>query len=40
MEHYGNGPSSGLDQTAAGKIATGFVPGDVTMLAGDRDILR
>ena len=23
MEHYGNGPSTGLDQTAAGKILTG-----------------
>ena len=26
MEHYGNGPSTGLDQTAAGKILTGFTP--------------
>ena len=26
MEDYGNGPSTGLDQTAAGKILTGFTP--------------
>ena len=40
MEHYGNGPSTGLDQTAAGKIITGFRPADVTMNAEDRAVLR
>jgi hypothetical protein len=40
MENYGNGPSTGLDQTASGKIATGFVPEDLSMSAEDRDVLR
>jgi len=40
MENYGNGPSTGLDQTALGKITTGFTAQDVTMSPGDRDILR
>ena len=40
MENYGNGKSTGLDQTAAGKIVTGFVPEDLAMTAEDRDILR
>ena len=26
MEDYGSGKSTGLDQTAAGKILTGFTP--------------
>ncbi|NQT14685.1 MAG: hypothetical protein HQ582_18150, partial [Planctomycetes bacterium] len=39
MEHYGNGPSTGLDQTAAGKIVTGFVPDDLVMSEEDRGIL-
>lgn len=40
MEDYGNGPSTGLDQTAAGKIATGFVPDDVAMSPADKAVLR
>ena len=40
MEGYGNGASTGLDQTAAGKITTGFVPEDVTISQADRDVLR
>jgi hypothetical protein len=40
IESYGNGPSTGLDQTALGKIQTGFVPGDVAMSAEDKVILR
>lgn len=40
MEHYGNGPSTGLDQTAAGKIVTGFVPDDLSMSEEDKAVLR
>ncbi len=40
MEHYGNGPSTGLDQTTAGKILTGFQPDDLAMSPEDRDVLR
>ncbi len=40
MDNYGNGPSTELDQTALGKILTGFVPEDVTMTPEDRSILR
>ncbi len=40
MEYYGNGPSTGLDQTAAGKIITGFTPADLTMSPEDRQVLR
>jgi hypothetical protein len=40
VEHYGNGPTTGLDQTAAGKITTGFVPGDLAMSPDDKQILR
>ena len=40
MEHYGNGPSTGLDQTAAGKIVTGFVPDDLSMSREDEGVLR
>lgn len=40
MEQYGNGPSTGLDQTAAGKILTGFAPQDLVIAPGDRDTLR
>ena len=40
MENYGNGPSTGLDQTAAGKITTGFAPEDVAMSREDKDVLR
>ncbi len=39
MEHYGNGPSTGLDQSAAGKITTGFCPDDVFIANPDREIL-
>ena len=40
LSSYGNGPSTGLDQTALGKISTGFVPQDVQMSDADRDVLR
>ena len=40
MENYGNGPSTGLDQTAAGKITTGFVPEDVAISPDDKAVLR
>ncbi len=40
MNDYGNGKSTGLEQTVSGKILTGFVPGDVSMAAGDRQVLR
>ncbi len=40
MNNYGGGPSTGLDQTALGKISTGFVPADVAITEGDRTILR
>ncbi len=39
MEHYGNGPSTGLDQTAAGKILTGFCREDVAMAPEDKAVL-
>jgi hypothetical protein len=39
-EEYGQGKSTGLDQTAAGKILTGFTREDLTMTPGDRDVLR
>ena len=40
MQHYGNGPSTGLDQTAAGKIITGFTPADLVMSPKDKQVLR
>jgi len=40
MENYGHGKSTGLDQTAAGKIVTGFVPEDLVMAPEDREVLR
>jgi hypothetical protein len=40
MEHYGSGPSTGLDQTAAGKIITGFTPADLHMGPEDKQVLR
>jgi hypothetical protein len=40
MDNYGNGPSTGLDQTALGKITTGFVPGDVVMSDADKAVLK
>ena len=40
MEHYSNGKSTGLDQTALGKISTGFVLEDMTITPLDKEILR
>lgn len=40
MENYGNGPSTGLDQTAAGKIVTGFAPDDLSISSDDKVVLR
>ena len=40
MKQYGGGPSTHLDQTALGKIQTGFVPEDLTICDADRTILR
>jgi hypothetical protein len=40
MQYYGNGPSTGLDQTALGKINTGFVPQDIHISPDDKVILR
>lgn len=40
MQGYGNGPSTGLDQTAAGKILTGFRREDVSLSPPDREVLR
>ena len=40
MENYGHGPSTGLDQTALGKITTGLVPEDLSMTDEDRAVLR
>ena len=39
MQDYGDGPSTGLDQTAAGKILTGFVPEDLFISGDDRAVL-
>ena len=40
MRDYGNGKSTGLDQTAAGKISTGLSREDLAMSAEDRQVLR
>jgi hypothetical protein len=40
MENYGNGQSTGLDQTAAGKILTGLTREDLIVTCEDRDVLR
>lgn len=40
MEEYGDGRSTGLDQTAAGKIYTEFTPADVKISKEDKAILR
>ncbi len=40
MNDYGNGPSTGLDQTAAGKVATGFCRDDLRITPEDRQVLR
>jgi hypothetical protein len=39
MQHYGNGPSTGLEQTPAGKITTGLQPDDVFIARPEREIL-
>ncbi len=40
MKRYGSGPSTGLDQTALGKIQTGFKPEDLYISKEDRNILQ
>jgi len=40
MENYGNGPSTRLDQTAAGRISTGLTRDDLAMSPADRSWLR
>jgi len=40
VEHYGNGASTGLDQSAAGKITTGFTPADLVVSPEDAEVLR
>jgi hypothetical protein len=40
MENYGKGGSTGLDQTASGKIQTGFTLEDVKISREDKIILR
>ena len=40
MAQHGSDDSTGLDQTAAGKIQTGYSRGDVAITNDDRDILR
>jgi len=40
MKNYGNGRSTQLDQTALGKIETGFTPDDLSISPGDRSVLR
>jgi len=39
MEHYGDGPSTGLDQTAAGKILTGLTRDHLVMSPEDKAVL-
>ena len=40
MENYGNGPSTGLDQTALGKIETGFIKEDVYITEDEKAVIR
>ena len=40
MKDYGNGTSTALDQTAAGRISTGMTREDLSMTAEDRSVLR
>ncbi len=40
LKAYGGGRSTGLDQTALGKITTGFVAQDVTLSQSDKEVLR
>jgi hypothetical protein len=39
MKNYGNGESTGIDQTAAGKIETGFSSQDLKIILEDKDVL-
>ena len=40
MERYGQGASTRLDQTALGKIQTGFTPAHLSVARGDANILK
>jgi len=40
MKDYGNGPSTGLDQSALRKMETGFTRDDLTISNDDREVLR
>jgi len=40
MEEYGNGPSTGLDQSALRKMETGFNQEDLSVSDDDREVLR
>ncbi len=40
MENYGQGKSTGIDQTASGAIETGFVLKDMTISDSDAEVLR
>jgi len=40
MEQYGNGESTGIDQTASGKITTGFSPEDLFISQTEKVILK
>jgi hypothetical protein len=40
MKGYGSGVSTGLDQTAIGRITTGFTPADLTVSGVEKDVLR
>ncbi len=40
MEHYGNGKSSGLEQTVSESIQTGFTVADLEMHPDEKDVLR
>jgi len=39
MKNYGNGESTGIDQTAAGKIETGFSSQDLEITKEEKDVL-
>lgn len=40
VQNYGHGKSTGLDQTAAGKITTGFTPQDLSISIEEKEVLR
>jgi len=40
MKNYGGGPSTGIDQTAAGKITTGFKKEDLKITENEKDVLK